>query len=160
MENYVQTALNDREQNQAVPFAVFSLKTGLIVGSTRFGNLKYWKWSPPQGLQREHTTPDVAEIGWTWLSASSQRTPINTEMKYLLLRYAFEAWKVHRVTLKTDSRNIQSRKAIERIGAHFDGILRADMPGVDGNIRDSAYYSILMHEWPEIQDRLKMLMAR
>ena len=100
-------------------------------------------------LQRtEH--PDAVEIGSTWLAASAQRTRCNTEAKYLLLSHAFDVWRVHRVSLKTDERNTKSRRAIERLGALFDGVRRADMPGQDGSVRNSAYYSIVPGEWPTV----------
>ena len=85
-----------------------------------------------------------------WLAASAQRTRCNTEAKYLLLSHAFDVWRVHRVSLKTDERNTKSRRAIERLGAVFDGVRRADMPGQDGSVRNSAYYSIVPGEWPTV----------
>jgi hypothetical protein len=80
--------------------------------------------------------------------------------KYLLLSHAFDVWGVHRVTLKTDARNIQSRRAIERLGAMFEGLRRADMPAQDGTVRDSAYYSIVRAEWPDVRARLGASLAR
>ena len=100
------------------------------------------------------------EIGATWLAASAQRTRCNTEAKYLLLSHAFDVWRVHRVTLKTDARNAQSRRGIERIGAVFEGVRRAHMPAQDGSIRDSAYYSIVRAEWPAVRKALEAALAR
>ena len=94
------------------------------------------------------------EIGWTWLAADAQRTAINTEAKLLMLGHAFEAWRVRRVNLRTDSRNLRSRAAIERLGAKLDGILRAHMPASDGGVRDTATYSLLATEWPQAKERL------
>ncbi len=87
---------------------------------------------------------------------SAQRTPINTEAKLLMLGHAFDVWKVLRVTLKTDARNERSRQAILRLGAQFDGVLRAHMPAYDGTWpRDSAFYSVLASEWPDVRGRLQ-----
>ena len=91
----------------------------------------------------------------TWLAASAQRTRCNTEAKLLMLAHAFERWQVHSVSLKTDERNARSRRAIERLGARFDGLRRADMPGADGTVRTSAYYSILAAEWPVVCEGLR-----
>jgi RimJ/RimL family protein N-acetyltransferase len=95
------------------------------------------------------------EIGYTWLAASAQRTRCNTEAKFLLLQHAFETWEVHRVTIRTDERNQRSRAAIARLGAHFEGIRRAEKPGADGSVRDSAMFSIIAAEWPAIRARLR-----
>lgn len=104
--------------------------------------------------------PDAIEIGWTWLAPSAQRTPVNTEAKHLMLALAFERWKVHRVTLKTDERNARSRANIERIGGKLDGILRAHMPASDGGVRNTAIYSIVASEWPVVAKRLDGFLAR
>jgi RimJ/RimL family protein N-acetyltransferase len=116
-----------------------------VVGSTRFGNLE--RWGAADRI-------DAVEIGWTWLAASAQRTPVNSAAKLLMLDHAFDVWRVHRVTLKTDARNARSRAAIERLGARLDGVLRAHMPAADGGVRDSAVYSILVAEWPGCRARL------
>ena len=96
----------------------------------------------------------MVEIGWTWLAAAAQRTPINTEAKLLMLTHAFETWRVHAVKLNTDARNARSRAAIERIGARFDGVLRAHRPASDGGIRDTAAFSLLEAEWPAAKRHL------
>jgi N-acetyltransferase len=147
MTAYVQTALQARDAKIAVPFATTA--NGNVVGSTRFGNLEYWVWD------RQAGNPDAAEIGWTWLAPSVQRTKVNTAAKLLMLEYAFETWQVQRVTLKTDARNERSRNAILRIGASFEGILRAHVPASDGGIRDSAMYSILASEWADVKKKLQ-----
>ena len=100
------------------------------------------------------------DIGATWLAASAQRTRCNTEAKLLMLTHAFEVWRVHRVALKTDERNTASRRAIERLGARFEGVRRADMPGQDGSVRHSAYYSIVQAEWPAVRRTLESALAR
>ncbi len=150
-------ALAQRARGEALPFTTFSTATGEVVGSTRFGNLERWG---PASDARSGATPDAVEIGWTWLAPRAQRRPINTEAKLLMLRFAFERWKVKRVTLETDARNAQSRAAIERLGVRLDGVLRAHMPASDGGVRDSAVYSILAAEWPEVRTRLEARLER
>lgn len=153
--SYVAKALRQRDAGERMPFAV--VWKGRIVGTTSYSELAPWKWPPGSPLQR-YGCPDVVEIGYTWLAASAQRTRCNTEAKYLLLRHAFETWDVHRVALRTDVRNKVSRRAIERLGARFEGIRRANQPGADGCVRDSAFYSIIRAEWPlvgpALQERL------
>ena len=100
------------------------------------------------------------EIGWTWLASSVQRTPVNTEAKYLMLGHAFETWRVHVLRLKTDRRNERSRAAIQRIGAAFDGVVRAAQAGSDGALRDTACYSMLEAEWPAAKAALEARLAR
>lgn len=155
MQNYVAAAEAARAGNSAVPFATIHAQTGEVVGSTRFGNLEYWSWAHDNPLRKQNGTPDAAEIGWTWLAPQAQRSAINTNAKLLMLEYAFEVWKVQRITLKTDARNEQSRNAILRLGATFEGILRAHMPAADGAVRDSAMYSILAAEWAEVKVNLQ-----
>jgi RimJ/RimL family protein N-acetyltransferase len=154
---YIATALADRETRGRMPFAV--LWHERIVGSTSYLDVQRWRWPAGSPLQRTDD-PDAVEIGATWLAASAQRTRCNTEAKYLLLFHAFDVWRVHRVTLKTDARNAQSRRAIERLGAIFEGVRRADMPAQDGSVRNSAYYSIVRAEWPDVRKRLEGALAR
>ena len=151
---YIEAALRDQEAGRALPFATVAKATGRVVGSTRFGNIEFWAWPPGNANQRGEDAPDAAEIGWTWLAADAQRTPINTETKLMMLAHAFEAWRVHRVGLMTDARNERSRRAILRLGARFDGVIRAQRPGSDGAIRDTAAFSILDHEWPMVKRQL------
>lgn len=155
---YVQAALADQGTGWALPFALYDLRTEAVVGSTRFLDLDYWSWPPawPPGRSTPRTdaVPTVAEIGSTWLAPAAQRTGCNPESKLLMLSHAFDTWGVLRVTLKTDSRNTRSRHAIERIGAHFEGIRRAHARAVDGSVRDTAYYSITTAEWPGIRAAL------
>ena len=155
MVRYIQTALGDQEASRALPFATLARATGRVVGTTRFGNIEFWAWPPGNLNQRGPDRPDVAEIGWTWLAASAQRTPINTEAKLLMLAHAFETWRVHRVSFMTDARNERSRRAILRLGARFDGVLRVARPASDGGIRDTAAFSILENEWPEVKTQLQ-----
>lgn len=152
---YVEAALGEQEARRALPFAIVDRASGLVVGSTRLFNIEFWPWPPGNVNQRGVDRPDVVEIGWTWLSAAAQRTPINSEAKLLMLAHAFDRWRVHRVSLMTDARNLRSREAIMRLGARFDGILRAARPASDGTIRDTAAFSILDSEWPGIRTRLQ-----
>ena len=138
---YVQTALNEQAKGSALPFVLIETSTGCIIGSTRYGN-----------IDRDHYR---VEIGWTWVARQWQRTAINTEAKYLLLRHAFERLKCIRVELKTDSLNERSRAAILRIGAREEGTFRNHMITASGRIRHTVYFSILDGEWPEVKARLE-----
>ncbi|MBM4186753.1 MAG: GNAT family N-acetyltransferase [Gemmatimonadetes bacterium] len=129
-----------------VPFAIISDKTDRAVGSTRFIDI--------------HRPDRRLEIGWTWLGVGSQRTAINTETKLLLLRHAFEDLGALRVQLKTDGRNERSLRAIERIGAVKEGVLRKSRLTWDGVFRDTVYYSVLDTEWPAVKARLGGLLER
>ncbi len=148
---YVEAALREQRDGRALPFATVERATGHVVGSTRFGNVEFWAWPAGNPNQRGADLPDVVEIGWSWLAPDVQRSGINTEAKLLMLTHAFETWRVHRVSLVTDARNARSREAILRLGARFDGVLRAARIGADGAVRDSACYSIRDAEWPEVK---------
>ena len=141
MSAYVQTALKEQAAGSALPFALTEKSTGRTVGSTRYGN-----------IDCDHHR---VEIGWTWVARQWQRTPINTETKYLLLRHAFETLGCIRVELKTDSLNERSRAAILRIGARQEGIFRNHMITASGRIRHTVYFSIVDSEWPEVKARLE-----
>jgi len=144
--------LRQRAAGDRLPFV--TVWRGRVVGSTSFIEPRVWDWPAGSALQRIDR-PDAVEIGSTWLAASAQRTRCNTEAKLLMLTHAFERWQVHAVSFKTDERNVRSRRAIERLGARFDGVRRADMPGADGTVRNSAHYSIVAAEWPAIRARLR-----
>ena len=153
MTKYVDTAINWRKAGTAVPFATVRLSDGAVIGSTRFFDIERFPW--PEGHARySHPDPDVCEIGYTWLEPSSIRTAANTEAKLLMLSHAFEAWGMLRVCLHTDERNERSRAAIERIGARFEGILRAHRIASDAIARNSARYSIVASEWLQVKQRL------
>jgi N-acetyltransferase len=158
MRRYVEEALALHRTGAAVPFATVQRASGRVVGSTRFFNFEYFRW--PQGTRSPPQPPDAVEIGWTWLGADAQRTSVNTEAKLLMLTHAFETWKVVRVNLRTDALNARSRAAIERLGAKLDGILRAHVPSALGGIRDTATYSLLVQEWPEVKGRLSRRLRR
>ena len=157
MRAYVETAIDARAAGEHLPFATVRVGDGRVIGSTRFSDVAPWTW-PAGSPHQRHGRPDAPEIGHTWLAASAQRTGANTEAKLLMLRHAFEVWDVHLVRLRTDRRNQRSRTAIERLGARFEGVRRADRPGVDGTVRDSAFYSITRDEWPAARDRITRLL--
>ena len=159
VNKYIQTALSWREAGTAAPFAIIRVKDGTIIGSTRFFNIEQWTWlsdNPRHG----RPFPDACEIGYTWLTSSAIRTGANTEAKLLLLKFAFEKWQVFRVCLHADVRNTRSRTAIERIGGKFEGILRSHRLAIDQIPRDSARFSIIASEWPDVKKRLEKLLER
>jgi N-acetyltransferase len=141
LEDYVRTALDEQEVGRSLPFAILSLADGVIVGSTRYGNID---------RPNRHV-----EIGWTWVAPRWQRTAINTEAKLLLLRHAFETLDCMRVEFKTDRLNEQSRTALKRIGAVEEGVFRRHILTQSGRWRDSVYFSILAEEWPAIRGTLE-----
>ena len=145
MRAFVADALEAQSRGTAVPFTVVELATGEIVGSTRFAN-----------IERKHRR---AEIGWTFLVPRRQRSGINTEMKYLMLRHAFEAWNLMRVEFKTDTFNEKSRNALKRIGAVEEGTLRNHMVTFTGRIRHTVSFSITDGEWPGVKQHLERLMC-
>ena len=151
MDGYLDWLLGDAKRDLVVPFAQRRLADGAVVGCTRFLNVTWYAG---------RDTPAEVEIGGTWLAADAQRSPINTEAKLMLLTQAFERWQVFRVAVCTDALNRQSREAIERLGARFEGILRQHRPNMGhltepGKARDTAAYSILPAEWPAIRASLK-----
>ena len=155
MEAYIGGLLADAERDQVVPFAQVRVADGAAVGCTRFMYVVWWAG---------RDTPAEVEIGGTWLAADAQRSSLNTEAKLLLLRHAFEVWGVFRVAICTDARNERSRTAIERIGGRFEGVLRNHRPlagdGVpSGRPRDTAAYSIIDTEWPEVRAKLQARLA-
>jgi RimJ/RimL family protein N-acetyltransferase len=154
--SYVETALAARDSGTAVPFAVVRNEDDTVIGSTRFWNLDYWPWPD----RKPTGTPDTCEIGHTWLSRDAIRTAANTEMKQLMLTHAFETWQVQSVCLHTASQNDRSREAMERLGARFEGVLRAHRLGANGAPRDSVRFSITAAEWPEVRRHLAELSAR
>jgi RimJ/RimL family protein N-acetyltransferase len=156
---YVDIALAWRTAGSAIPFAIVRLADDVVVGSTRFWNIEHWSW-PTEHPLHGRSAPDACEIGYTWLARSAIRTAANTEAKMLMLTEAFEAWQVLRVCFHADARNVRSRTALERIGAQFEGILRAHRMAADYIARDSVRYSIVAAEWPAVKQRLLGLMDR
>lgn len=154
---YVNTAIGWREAGTAVPFATVRQSDGAVIGSTRFFDIERWAW-PPGHERHGRLRPDACEIGYSWLTSSAIRTAANTEAKLLMLTHAFEVWQVVRVCLHTDERNERSRKAIERIGGKFEGILRSHRLAADHTPRNSARFSIVAAEWPEVKQQLTSLL--
>jgi RimJ/RimL family protein N-acetyltransferase len=141
MRDFVKEALDWQRAGTAIPFATIDRESGRVVGTTRFANIVV-----------EHRR---AEIGWTWIMPAFQRTHVNTEAKYLMLRHAFETLGWIRVELKTSALNVKSRAAILRIGATEEGTLRRHMVNADGTRRDSVYFSVIDEEWPAVKQRLE-----
>jgi RimJ/RimL family protein N-acetyltransferase len=144
MAAYIETALAEQERGVSLPFAIVGKATGRAIGSTRYGN-----------IDRTHRR---VEIGWTWVAREWQRTAMNTEAKYLLLKHAFETLGCIRVELKTDSLNERSRAAILRIGAREEGIFRNHMITYTGRIRHTVYFSIIDSEWPAVKARVESML--
>ena len=140
LKSYMAAALIGRALEERYPFVIYDKPTQRYVGSTSFGNVSN------ANLR--------LEIGWTWIDQELQRTGLNRANKFLMLRYAFETLEFERVEFKSDSRNEQSRRAMEAIGATYEGTLRSHTLMSDGFRRSTVYYSILKEEWPEIKARV------
>jgi RimJ/RimL family protein N-acetyltransferase len=158
MRGYVERALAEEARGESLPFVVRSA-AGDVVGTTRFMGIDWWTWpcAPPEPLP---VGPDALEMGGTWYAERVQRTAVNTETKLLLGTHAFEAMRVRRILWRSDVRNTRACAAILRLGASFDGVLRAQRPGADGTVRDVAYYSMLLSEWEDAKRRLAARLAR
>jgi RimJ/RimL family protein N-acetyltransferase len=143
---YIETALAWQEAGTAVPFVIVEKSSKTVVGSTRFAN-----------IDRSHRH---LEIGWTWVARPWQRTAVNTECKYLLLRHAFEQLGCIRVEFKTDALNLRSRAAIARIGATEEGMFRNHMITSSGRIRHSVWFSIIDSEWTQVKKGLEAKLHR
>jgi len=146
MRSYMESAIELQRGGTSLPFVTIERSTGRVVGSTRFGN-----YDPANRR---------IEIGWTWIAQPWQRTVVNTEAKYLMLTHAFEKLHCVRVELKTDVLNSASRKAMLRIGAREEGVLRKHTLMWTGRYRDSIYYSILDEEWPQAKEQLERMLSR
>jgi RimJ/RimL family protein N-acetyltransferase len=144
-EQWIGEALELAHQGSQVPFTQLDAKTRTPIGSTRYMNIR----RRDRGL----------EIGYTFLGRAYQRTGVNTEAKWLLLRHAFEALGALRVEFKTDARNLRSQTAIARLGASREGVFRKHMLVQNDFVRDSVYYSIIAEEWPGIRERLQQLLG-
>ncbi|HEX6318898.1 MAG TPA: GNAT family N-acetyltransferase [Burkholderiales bacterium] len=139
---YISGALAGQEAGHMLPWAVRELKTGAIVGSTRYHDIV--------------PSADRVEIGWTWYAKRVQRTHINTACKLLLFGHAFETLQCKVVGLRTDNFNFRSQRAIEALGAKKDGVIRHHWPRRDGTVRDTVIYSVLAAEWPDVKRHLEM----
>lgn len=144
--HFVMDLLAREQKGTDLPFTVIHLASGRIAGSTRYLNI----------MPNDHGL----EIGGTWYGLDFQRTAVNTECKYLLLTHAFEVLKCIRVQIKTDSLNLRSQAAIERIGAVKEGVLRNHMILQDGRIRHSVFYSILDTEWIDVKKKLEAMLEK
>ena len=142
----IENALEAMAAGREVVYATVEVRTGLITGTTRFLN-----------VDRAHRR---VEIGGTRVGLAWQRSPINTEAKFLMLRHAFEVWGMNRVEFKTDALNTRSRAAIARLGAVEEGTLRHHMIARGGRVRDSVYFAIIAPDWPAVRDRLTALLDR
>ncbi|MFE7269968.1 GNAT family N-acetyltransferase [Streptomyces sp. NPDC057623] len=153
--DYIDAQLARAAAGRLAPYAQISLASGRAVGATSYWEPRCW---------RSDDRLDAVEVGFTWLARSAQGTGVNAEAKLLLFRHAFEEWGVARVDLKTDARNDRSHAAIASVGARFEGLLRnwsrSWAPGEEGQLRDSALFSITAAEWPEIRGRLRERVAR
>jgi len=146
LRRYLETAIRERAEGRSLPFATVDKPTGRIAGSTRFGNID-------PGSRR-------VEIGWTWVGRPYQRTHVNTEAKYLMLRHAFETLGCVRVELKTNVLNGRSRDAMLRIGCVEEGVFRKYQMNENGTWRDTVYFSVIDDEWPAVKARLEGMLAR
>ncbi len=143
---YIQVALAGQEAGHMLPWVVREKRTGKVVGSTRYHDIV--------------AVANRVEIGYTWYSASVQRSHINTACKLLLLSHGFDSLRCDVVGLRTDNFNFRSQRAIEALGAKKDGVIRHHTVRKDGSVRDTVMYSILKHEWPDVQRHLKHRLAR
>jgi len=143
-EAWLDRAADARDAGRELPFALVLNADGRAIGTTRFGDIA--------------VLDERLEIGWTWIGRAHQRTGANTEMKRLLLAHAFDELGAGRVTMKTGSANEASRRAIARLGAVEEGVLRRHVLLDDGSFRDTVYYSIVAEEWPAVRERLSRLM--
>jgi N-acetyltransferase len=152
---WIAGALDQQRSGKRLPFVVRRHDTGDVVGSTSYWYPSWFDWP-----NAEHG-PDTVEVGGTWYVPSAQRTAVNSACKRLLLGQAFETWMVVRLALLTDARNARSRRAIERLGAQFEGVLRSDRLAADGlGPRDTALFAITNDEWPAIRYRLDQSLNR
>lgn len=145
MRRWISIALAARREGSELPFVILDARTREVIGTTRYLEMS--------SAQRR------LEIGYTWLAPSRWRSAVNTECKYMLLEHAFERLSCLRVQLKTDVLNQRSRNAIERIGGKLEGVLRSYQQTRGGRQRDSAMYSIIAAEWPELKVKLASTLA-
>jgi len=140
LKAYVRVAVDGYYHGTSLPFIIYDKLTKQFAGSTRFGLID--------------KKNKVLHIGWTWIGRDFQGTGLNMNVKFLMLRYAFEYLEFDKVEFRIDERNLRSRKAVEKIGATLEGILRKDTLMPDGFKRSTCCYGILKEEWPEIRSTL------
>ncbi|HEV8690778.1 MAG TPA: GNAT family protein [Ideonella sp.] len=143
---YIEAALAHREAGHRFPFAVIESASGEVIGSTSYHDIV--------------PAVDRLEIGWTWYAKRFQRSAVNTTAKLLLLQHAFDTLGAQLVGWRTDNFNHASQRAIERLGARKDGVLRHHAPRRDGTVRDTVMYSLAAGEWPEVRAHLEWQLAR
>jgi RimJ/RimL family protein N-acetyltransferase len=143
---YIDTALAGQKAGDMLPWAVIETASGAVIGSTRYHDII--------------AAADRVEIGYTWYAARWQRSHVNTACKLLLFNYAFDSLNCKVVGLRTDNFNWQSQRAIERLGAKKDGVIRHHWPRRNGTIRDTVMYSVLAHEWPDVKRHLEFRLKR
>ncbi len=156
---YIETALAWRDAGTALPFATVRKSDGKVIGSTRFFGLERWAWPEGSAHRGKHVF-DTGEIGYTWLTESAVRTRANTEAKLLMLTHSFEVWRMNSVSFCTDERNERSAAALNRIGAKFEGTLRAHRMAADFTPRNTLRFSIVASEWPEVKRGLQEKLSR
>ncbi len=139
LKAYIMFVLKEAAMHKAIPFVVYNKITDEVVGCTRFGHID--------------SKNKVLHIGWTWISKEVRGTGFNHQIKYLMLKHAFETLQYEKVEFRIDERNIASRKAVEKLGANLEGVLRKDMVVKNGFRRSSCCYGILSEEWPELKKK-------
>ena len=137
LKNYIQIALKEASVKKSLPFIIYDKVANTVVGCTRFGHID--------------NNNKVLHIGWTWISPATRGTGFNHQMKFLMLKHAFETIKFEKVEFRIDQRNVASRKAVEKLGAKLEGILRKNIIVKDGFKRSSCCYGILIEEWPRLK---------
>jgi len=137
LKNYIQIALKEASVKKSLPFIIYDKVANTVVGCTRFGHID--------------NNNKVLHIGWTWISPATRGTGFNHQMKFLMLKHAFETIKFEKVEFRIDERNVASRKAVEKLGAKLEGILRKNIIVKDGFKRSSCCYGILIEEWPRLK---------
>lgn len=140
LQQWVETALREREERKRIPFTIIEKSSGSICGSSSFGNISYFD--------------KRIEIGWSWLGKQYQGTGINFHAKFSLLSYAFEVLDWERVEIKTDNLNERAKQALRKIGATEEGVLRSHMQMPNNRRRDTVYFSIIKKEWPQIRNSI------
>jgi RimJ/RimL family protein N-acetyltransferase len=143
---YIERALKHQAEGHRLPFAVVELASGDVIGTTSYHDIV--------------PAVDRVEIGWTWYARRTQRTHVNTCAKFLLLSHAFDTLGAKVVGWRTDNFNHASQRAIERLGAKRDGVIRHHHPRRDGTVRDTVMYSLLAGEWPEVKAHLQWQLTR
>lgn len=138
LKSYVEKTLSERDKGWRFAFSIYDRQANKYAGSTSFGDVS--------------NNNKSLEIGWTWIGKEYQRTGLNRHCKYLMMRYAFDSLRFHRIQFRIDERNAQSRTAVEAIGGKLEGTHRSDVLMMDGQYRNTCYYSILDSEWPAIKE--------